>query len=91
MDKTKLQIYLKELSQAERTWFAEQVGTTFHHLRNCGYGSRVLGTQECVRIEEITKGAIKRQDLRPDWSLHWPELRPSYMRRVVKRLADSIR
>ena len=85
----KLQTHLRGLSLNERQRLAREVGTSYAHLRNCGYGSRVLATQHCVRIEELTQGHITRQELRPDWSLHWPELRKLPKSRVVKPVADA--
>ena len=38
-------------------------------------GRRTLNPTRCVRIERLTAGAVRRQDLRPDdyWKI-WPEL-----------------
>lgn len=38
-------------------------------------GKRPVPIERCVAIEQATKGAITRQDLRPnDWAAIWPEL-----------------
>lgn len=38
-------------------------------------GSRPVPIERCVPIEKHTKGAVTRQDLRPDdWQAIWPEL-----------------
>lgn len=40
-----------------------------------GYADRLPSPVNCVAIEQATKGAVTRQDLRPDdWHLIWPEL-----------------
>lgn len=37
--------------------------------------ARPIPAKQCVRIERLTHGAVKRQDLRPDDHLEiWPEL-----------------
>ena len=36
---------------------------------------RKVPVEHCVRIEQLTLGAVTRKDLRPDdWHLIWPEL-----------------
>lgn len=38
-------------------------------------GDRPIPIERCVQIEQATKGAVTRQDLRPnDWHRIWPEL-----------------
>ena len=40
-------------------------------------GIRPIPVERCTAIELATKGAVTRQDLRPnDWQLIWPELTP---------------
>jgi len=40
-----------------------------------GYAGRIPGPENCVAMEQVTNGAIRRWDLRPsDWHLIWPEL-----------------
>lgn len=40
-----------------------------------GYAGRIPGPENCVALEQVTNGAIRRWDLRPnDWHLIWPEL-----------------
>lgn len=39
------------------------------------YAGRLPGAENCVSIEQATKGVVRRWDLRPeDWHLIWPEL-----------------
>ena len=38
------------------------------------YADRLPSPANCVALEQATKGALRRQDLRPDWMLIWPEL-----------------
>lgn len=35
---------------------------------------RGVPVDRCADIERITKGSVKRWDLRVDWFKHWPEL-----------------
>jgi DNA-binding transcriptional regulator YdaS (Cro superfamily) len=36
---------------------------------------REVPPKQCVRIEQLTQGAVTRRDLRPkDWLEYWPEL-----------------
>jgi DNA-binding transcriptional regulator YdaS (Cro superfamily) len=38
-------------------------------------GLRSIPPGRCVEIELVTRGAVTRQDLRPnDWQKYWPEL-----------------
>lgn len=38
-------------------------------------GARPIPAKRCVAIEKATKGAVTRQQLRPDdWQNFWPEL-----------------
>ena len=38
-------------------------------------GERPVPIERCVQIEQATKGAVTRKDLRPDdWHRIWPEL-----------------
>ena len=38
-------------------------------------GARPVPIERCVDLERLTKGAVKRWDLRPDdWHRIWPEL-----------------
>lgn len=40
-----------------------------------GYSGRQPGPEYAVAIEQATKGAVTRKDLRPDdWNRIWPEL-----------------
>lgn len=40
-----------------------------------GYGNRRPGPENCVDIERVTGGLVRRWDLRPDdWHRIWPEL-----------------
>jgi DNA-binding transcriptional regulator YdaS (Cro superfamily) len=67
--------YFFALSKKERIDFAVQVGTTVGHLNNFSYGYTKLAPEVCVSIEQVTKGDVKRWDLRPDdWYRIWPEI-----------------
>ena len=71
-----LRTYLKGLpDESARKAFALACGTTIGHMRNAGYGLRKLDPATCVRVESMTRGTLRRWDLRPhDWHEIWPEL-----------------
>lgn len=60
--------------------FAKSIGVSQSMVYQISNGLRPVPEKACVRIEQVTKGAIRRQDLRPgDWQDIWPELRePSH-------------
>ena len=68
--------YFFALSKKERATFALKVGTTVGHLTNFCYGYTKLAAEVCVAIEQATKSAVRRWDLKPDdWHRIWPELK----------------
>jgi DNA-binding transcriptional regulator YdaS (Cro superfamily) len=72
----KLSAYIKQLSTQEaRENFARQCGTSLGHLRNVAYGYRPCAAELAVCIEQVTDGAVTRQELCPsNWHRIWPEL-----------------
>lgn len=71
----KLLAYLNSLSKDEQTAFAERCGTSVGYLRKAISKGQLLGASLCVAIEQDTKGAVTRKDIRPDdWAQIWPEL-----------------
>ncbi|MEY4713314.1 MAG: hypothetical protein RIS88_2764 [Pseudomonadota bacterium] len=67
--------YLRDVPVRERDVFAAACGTTHNHIRNVAFSGKPCGIELAVRIEQETKGAVRRQDLRPnDWHRIWPEL-----------------
>lgn len=62
--------YLRSLKKVERTALAEHCGITLGSLQNIIYGKAPSVMVAC-RIEEATRGAVRREDLRPDvnWAL----------------------
>lgn len=69
-----LKTYLATLDAEERERFASKCGTTRGHLQNIAYGCRPCATEIAVRIEQLSKKKVTRQELRKDWQAHWPEL-----------------
>ncbi|WP_156786975.1 transcriptional regulator [Neisseria shayeganii] len=53
---------------------AMAVGVTTATVIGWKQGARPVPIKRCVKIEEVTHGAVCRKDLRPDWREIWPEL-----------------
>ena len=67
--------YLNSLNSDGRAKLAEACGTSVGQLNNVAYGYRNCAPILAAAIEQETKGAVTRQDLRPnDWDAIWPEL-----------------
>lgn len=69
-----LKTYLATKTALERDEFAKRCGTTKGHLQNVMYGMKSCATDLAVNIERESGHAVTRQELRGDWSNHWPEL-----------------
>lgn len=75
-----LKTFLRNLGTEEaRSEFAASCGTSLGHIRNCigeasREGGKRLNPATCVAIESLSKRAVMRWDMRPDWSQIWPEL-----------------
>jgi len=68
----KLPSYIKTTSQAA---FAASLGVSSGLVYQWLKGIRPVAAEQCVAIEQATKGQVTRKDLRPtDWHLIWPEL-----------------
>ena len=80
--------YFFGLSTEDRKDFATKVGTSVGHLTNHSYGYVPLAPALCVAIEQTTRKAVTRQELRPDWRLIWPEL---IQGRAARQSATGIR
>ena len=52
---------------------AEKLGCSLTSLSFWRHKRRPVPILMCVKIERITRGEVTRKDLRPDWSLIWPE------------------
>lgn len=54
---------------------AQALGVRQPTISEWAKGERPIPIERCVQIEQATKGAVRRQDLRPDdWQRIWPEL-----------------
>ncbi len=72
----KLIVYVNALAMPERNKFAKGVGTSIGYMRKRASLGKTLNAQVCSMIEKVTKGAVTRQDLRPeDYWLIWPDLK----------------
>lgn len=70
-----LKTFYTPLTREERDAFALLCKTSRGHLQNVMYGQRPCAPELAVAIEQESKAAIRRWDLRPDdWRLIWPEL-----------------
>lgn len=59
----------------ERRQLAAELGCNERFLWQCLTGRNAMQPIEAVRAELVTKGRLRRWDVRPrDWHLIWPEL-----------------
>lgn len=68
---------LSDYLAAERgrvTALAAALGVSRPYVSMMANGVRTVSPPIAVRIELATGGAVRRQDLRPDWRDIWPEL-----------------
>lgn len=68
---------LDEYIQSARgnaTALAAEMEVARTQVTNWAKGRESISPQRCVRIEQITNGAVTRQELRADWRDIWPEL-----------------
>lgn len=64
------------IESGNATRLASAIGVSLSYLSQFASGACSISPARCVEIEEATKGAVSRKDLRPDdWSRIWPELR----------------
>ena len=61
--------YFKSLSTAERRGICDKVGIDYMWLRNMIYSNRSCSVKVALRIERVTQGAVRAEDLGPD--LNW--------------------
>lgn len=73
-----LKAYLAQMTASEREAFATKCRTSLGHLKNVMYGYKPCATDLAVNIERESACQVRRQDLRPDWGSHWPELAAKY-------------
>jgi hypothetical protein len=71
---SKLKSYFLGLDKFDRIAFAIDAKTSVGHLNNCAYGYILPNVALCVRIEQVSKGAVTRKDMRADYAALWPEL-----------------
>lgn len=73
-----LKTYIDGLSRGGSAELALKLGihpVYLSQLARIGDGGRIPSAELAVSIEQATKGAVTRQDLRPnDWQAIWPEL-----------------
>lgn len=53
---------------------ARALGVSASRVSQMASDSSRIEPSRCLQIERATDGAVKRQDLRVDWSDIWPEL-----------------
>jgi len=75
-----LKEFLQTLSLADRSVFAQSVGSSAGHLRNISYGYRPCSEGLAIEIEKLSAGIVRCEDLCPD--VDW-----SYLRNSQRELA----
>lgn len=72
-----LHTYIKE-NPGSGVKISTLLGVSPSYFSQMCTGHRPISPATCVAIEQATKGAVSRQDLRPDdWRSIWPELSPA--------------
>ena len=67
----------KYLTTTSQYLFAKDLGVSQGLVSQWLLGKTLVSPKKCVFIEQITNGAVTRQDLRPnDYWEYWPELAP---------------
>ena len=67
-----LSAYLKSRGRAAA--LARELDVSPATVSRWASGGRTPSPQNCVRIERLTQGAVRRKNLRADWRRVWPEL-----------------
>jgi DNA-binding transcriptional regulator YdaS (Cro superfamily) len=72
----KLRAYLDSLPRGGVAEFAGRIGISPVYLSQLAaeQDARVPSEKLCVKIERESRGAVPRQEQRPDWQDIWPEL-----------------
>jgi len=64
-----------DITPSERRELAQQAGINDQYLYQCLTGRRDMNPAEARRVEEVTGGRLKRQQLcQKTWQGIWPEL-----------------
>lgn len=61
-----LKRYYQELSAAEKLDLANETGCKPGYLRHVFHGRKRAGPALAIKLEQVTKGAVVKSDLRPD-------------------------
>jgi len=63
------------VTPTERAEIAATVGMNEQYLYQCITGRKAMKPTEAVRVERMSRGRLRRQDLRPNdyWEV-WPDL-----------------
>jgi len=77
----KLRAYLDGLPRGGVAEFAGRIGISSVYLSQLAaeQHDRVPSEKLCVKIERESRGAVPRQQQRPDWREIWPELVEIYV------------
>ncbi|WP_087131385.1 transcriptional regulator [Caballeronia pedi] len=91
-----LKTYFNSCPRGTLTWLAAMLDVSTSYLSQLASGRSPISPARCVLIERLTKGIVRRQDLRPhDWIEIWPEVyRPrktQTARQLVKALKNNRR
>lgn len=70
-----LKHYLSSLKRGASSRLASELGISVSYMSQMASGKSAISASRCISIEQATKGAVTRRDLRPDdWDVIWPEL-----------------
>lgn len=84
----KLDEYLSSKGRGALTELADATETHVPDMSRWASGQRPIPEKAAVAIEQATKGAVMRWDLRPDdWAAIWPELRRRKDAPAIKEVA----
>lgn len=70
----KLKNFFNQLSQEKRKEFCLKISVSQGFLRKKISTKSLFNPKTFSKIEQVTNGAVTRQDLRPDWREIWIEL-----------------
>lgn len=70
-----LKIYLSKLERGGVSRLANKLGISASYLSQLASGAASISTERAVEIEKATGGAVRCEDLRPDFD--WAYLRSS--------------
>jgi len=75
-----LRTYLSNGERGVAARVARHLRVSPSYLSQMAAGTSPISPRRCVSIEQVTRGLVRRQDLRPhDWPYIWPELQDTVL------------